>query len=381
MGRARFAVPLVTCLVTALAPAAGADEGPAPSAPSPPPLSLSVAPGSGGAPWRLRVENTGDLPMRVVADPRLLTLELDRPPPDDESKARKGRRPEPSVLRCALPADARPTIDDGPIVVIPAKRSWSASFDPLFYCFGPRERAALVAGAVVKPRLGWAPPKTRAPRGAKSPAPSPPFAAVPVGAAVGQLSPVKELEGAAVTLTEDVAVAPPPAAGAIAPAASDADAGAEAPKEERDLVLSVPAAVDVARGSEIGTTVTLTNTGERAATLLFRPQTLMFKVTGPGGSVTCGSRAEVEAPIRELFVRLGPKGRAQLPVLLTSVCPSGTFDDPGVYRVLPRLDTTGASGRPLGMKTWDGETEAKEPLLVRVRSPRKPAAPTRPSLD
>jgi hypothetical protein len=46
----------------------------------PPPLSLSVTPGTGGGPWKLRIENTGDVPVRLAADARLLVLEVTPPP-------------------------------------------------------------------------------------------------------------------------------------------------------------------------------------------------------------------------------------------------------------------------------------------------------------
>jgi hypothetical protein len=78
---------------------------------------------------------------------------------------------------------------------------------------------------------------------------------------------------------------------------------------------------------------------------------------------------------------LAPKGRASISLLVTAVCPAGTFDEPGAYRVFPRLDTRTASGRPIGLRTWDDEAEGATPTLLRVRSPRRPTLPARPSLD
>jgi hypothetical protein len=49
--------------------------------------------------------------------------------------------------------------------------------------------------------------------------------------------------------------------------------------------------------------------------------------------------------------------------------------------VAPKLDTTGASGRSLGIKTWEGVAVANTPLVVRVRTARRPALPPRPTLD
>ncbi|MDF2695732.1 MAG: hypothetical protein K0S65_4115, partial [Labilithrix sp.] len=287
------------------------------------------------------------------------------------AKTKKATTP-PAPLRCSLPDDARPTTDAGRELVVPSKRSWSASFDPLFYCFGARERAALVPGTSVKARFGWPPPPARAgTTPAKAKAPAPPFAATPVGASVGKVSPVKALEGDALTLTDAVIKADE-----VTKSSSSDDA-----KSPDAIRLSVPAAMDAARGTELTTTVTLTNGSDRPITLLYRPNMLQFSVSGPAGNVSCGYPRNVAAPIRELFITVPVKGKTETSVLFTTTCPPGTFDEPGIYRVTPRLDTTGASGRTLGLKTWDGQATSKAPLLLRVRNPRKPALPARPTLD
>jgi len=357
-----------------VAPPGRAEEGVV-STQSPPPLALTVTPGTGGGPWKLRIENTGDVPIRIAADPRLLVLEvtppagtvLDPTPPKTRPAPKKAA--EPVTVRCALPDDARPATDEGRDLVVPGKRSWSASIDPLFYCFGSRERRALVAGATVKARFGWlVPPAKTAPK--KPAAPAPPFAAAPVGAAVGTIAPAKALEGAPFALVETHA-------------SSTAAAGSgDVTPGRASLNLSMPEARDVARGVEIETTVTVVNDGDKAAILLFRPETVRFSVSGPRGSSTCGAAAIVGSPIRELYSTIGAKGRASLSLLLTAKCPSDTFSEPGVFRVTAILDTSNASARSIGLKTWDGEATAKAPMLVRVRNPRRPSTTTpRPTLD
>ncbi len=372
LGSASLLALLTTSVVSSGAPAKTAD--PEPALP-PPQVTLKVTPDAIGGPWRLHIENTGEGPVRIPADPRLLVLEL-TPPASAEPEPKAKKAPAgPTTLRCILPADARPATDEGRELVVPTKRSWSASFDPLFYCFGPRERAALVAGTSVKARFGWQSPQPRP--GAKpgtTRAPAPPLAVMPVGASVGKIAPAKELEAAPFTLAEAVTV---PKDG-DKPKGESATGGEEAPAA---VTLSVPEAVDAANGSELATTVTLTNGTDRPITLLYRPDMVQFGVSGPGGSVSCGSPRSVAAPIRELFITVPAKGKTSASVLFTTTCPGGTFDEPGIYRVTPRLDTTGASGRPIGLATWDGYAAAKAPLLVRVRSPRKPALPARPTLD
>ncbi len=348
-------------------------EAPAPALPAPQ-LTLTVTPGKGGAPWSLKIENAGGVPVRIAADPRLLILEV-TPPADTTKKNAKA----PATVTCRLPDDARPSSDDGHELVVPGKRSWSATFDPFFYCFGAKERVALVTGANAKARFGW--PVKAAAKGAKTAAPSPPFVATPVGAAVGQVSPVKDIESAAFTLSETVTAAPPATSAAKA---EDKEKDKEKEKEAPPpLALTMAEAMDAARGVELSATVTLTNQSDRSVTLLHRPETVLFTVSGPAGTVACGNPRVVASPIRELFTTLGPKGKSQLTVLVNAVCPADTFDEPGIYRVLPRIDTRGASGRPIGMKTWDGEASGTTPMLLRIRNPRKPStAPAkRPALD
>lgn len=344
--------------VLAFTTGAAADP-PAEGALAPPPVTLSVTPASQGAPWQLRVENAGDAPVRIPADVGLLTLEVT--PPAPEATAKKAKKVAP--VTCTLPSDARPSSDEGRELVIPAGRSWSATFDPLFFCFGARERRALVPGSQVKARFGFRPPTSKAAKAA----PKPPFAVTPVGAAVGALSPAKMIEAEAFTLAER------PSAGQ--PVEEDTSA------PPRDVTLSVPEAMDAARGVELATRVTLTNQSDRARTLLFRPDMVELRVTGPNGSVWCGAPRVLDAPIRELFRTVAAKGKLETSILLTSSCPPGTFDEPAVYEVLPQLDTTQASGREIGLATWEGVATSVKPLLVRVRTPKIPAPLPRPTLD
>lgn len=328
---------------------------------SPPPLTLSLAPEAGGGSWRLKIENTGDVPVRVAADPRLLVLDITAPAGTVLDTPKKGVRPSTSLsVTCKLPDDSRPANDEGSGLVIPGKRSWTVPIDPLFYCFGPRERHALVAGAVVTAHFGWPVVTTKG----KPKAPAGPSVAMPVGAAVGKLATAKELVAAPITLTN-----------AVATAASPAN---ETPST---MAVTMAETKDVARGTEIESSVTVTNEGDQTAVFLFRPETVRFSVAGPQGSQTCGGNVSVDSPIRELYGSVGAKHKASLSLLLDQVCPVDTFDEPGIYRVTATLDTTQASGRRIGLRTWDGESTAKAPLLLRVRLPRRPTPPKRPSLD
>jgi hypothetical protein len=249
---------------------------------------------------------------------------------------------------------------------MPEGRSWSGTLDPIFYCFGAKERGALVAGTEVKPAFGF--PSRPAS------VTQPPFAAAPVGASVGQLAPTKLVEGAPFTLSE--------ANPASSVSGLPTTGGASADGQASAVTLSVPETLDASRAVERSTTVTLTNGEPTPITVLFRPDMLLFSVSGPNGSVSCGYPRQGAVPIRELFTTVGSKQKTQTTVLFSATCAAGTFDDAGIYRVWPRLDTTGVSGRSLRMRTWDGVAVGKAPLLLRVRTPRS-ARPSsaRPSLD
>lgn len=383
--RAFVLASALACGLGLAAPSAHAEDGE--SALPAPPLALSVTPGTGGGPWKLKIENTGDVPVRITADARLLALEVMPPAGFVDPTTKKGTKPKPvGTVRCVLPDDARPASDEGHELVIPSKRSWSMSFDPLHYCFGAKERATLVTGAVVNPRFGWPTPApkpgsaaARASTRAKKPiVPTPPFVVSPVGAAVGKLAAAKELQGTSATLAENVTIA----SASPAPTSSPAPPASSSSSSPGGLTVSMPAALDVLRGNEISATVTVANEGDKAAIILFRAETLKLMVAGPAGTVSCGGLRSIDAPIRELYTTLGVKGRTSLAVLITSLCPTDTFDKPGIYRVTPTFDMTNASARSIGLKTWDGSTTADTPMLLRVRAERRPSTDTaRPALD
>lgn len=364
------ALPLLTgALLLSTTPfAAFADEAGLPD----PPLVLSLAPGASGAPWKVKIENTGEVPVRLAADSRLLSLEVTPPAgsPAEAALRKKGSKStEPVVAKCELPADIRPTTDEGRELVVPGKRSFTLSFDPFFYCFGPKERGALVNGASVKARFGFPTPATKTVKGKAQPLTSP-FVAAPVGAAVGKVGSVKAITSAAIALGEDVKVVPVPV-----PASANGSAG------NGGIEVTTGETLDVARGSEITVTVTLANTSDRALTSLFRPEMIRFLVSGPNGSVSCGHTRTVTSPIRELFGTIAVKGKTSISLLVTSVCGFDTFDEAGIYRITPTFDSSGASGQSIRLKTWDGEASAKAPLLLRVRTNKRARTTARPSLD
>ena len=95
------------------APPKRSAEKPLPAATNPPRIALTLAAPSVNA-WRLRVENVGEVPLRLVADARLLSLEI--------------TPPTGKPVHCALPSDARPVSDAAGGVVLMPKTAFD-SFD------------------------------------------------------------------------------------------------------------------------------------------------------------------------------------------------------------------------------------------------------------
>jgi hypothetical protein len=122
------------------------------------PVRMSVIAPSADPPWTLRIENTGDQPVRIPADVRLLQLTLET--------GERGAR----TTRCELPRALRPArFPEARALVLGPGEVWQERFDPRLYCFG--ESADRLRGStLVRASFGWKKPW----RGAK---PSEPFAA------------------------------------------------------------------------------------------------------------------------------------------------------------------------------------------------------------
>jgi len=343
----------------ATAPAFALPRRPPPAPANPPSVAVSIATISPKR-WVLRVANTGTVPLRIAADPRLLRLEITPPegavPEGPRPHPRGAKPPRSRTVTCALPADLRPSSDvERPLAVLPGK-AYKEEFDPRFYCFGAHEAAALVPGATVTPSYGWPSRGPAAPPFAVAPIPSLPEAAgappppPPVSAA-------KLIVGTPLTLAADAVAAPeerppPPAA-----AATDV---------EPRLEVRLSSRLDVTDPDDLTGTVTVTNAGARKVTFLFRPQTVGFEVAQPnGGVVQCPATGG--APIRELLTTVAPSAATSLSMLVASACPDNkTFDQPGIYEVRPRLDTRSASMSIGALTTFAGQVTGPV-SLVRIR--------------
>jgi hypothetical protein len=321
-------------------------------------LSLT-APTTRGT-WTVRITNGGDVPVRLAADARVLTLDV---------TARGARAP----VHCDLPEAMRP--ENGDLerpLVLPPGRSYSESFEARLYCFGAARGAALAPGSVVVAHLGWTGKRTTY------------FAVTPLEGVEPRVASVGALDAPPVVLPDETTVrsgirsgvgssgpTPEPASGG-APGGSDADA---------PMVLSSSGWVDAESESGVEIPVTLRNAGTSAVAVRFRPDVLRFDVVGPAGVRHCKWATLPGAPLRDQFTTLAPGASTTLVATVPSFCDAHTFDEPGVYFVRAGVDTRAPAGRLAGLHAFEGDRIADEVTVVRLNKGRSPRPAPPPKLD
>ncbi|MBL8610617.1 MAG: hypothetical protein JNL38_24980 [Myxococcales bacterium] len=347
MRRAVFAAVVLGCAWPAVSAGqpAGAPRA-KPKAPDPP--ALTVAASVDGGVLALRVENKSEATLEALASASLLSLEITPPAPAQP------RAPKKPAVRCAVDA---PSPGAAARLVVPKGRSFTVKAPLAFLCFGARERAALAAGGSVAVRYGRGGDTVVTPIG---------------GAAEPELAAVKELRPAPFDL-------PPAAPAAPVPAPPSPPASATLPPLPQELSIVGPERIDSARGDEIPITATVTNETRATITAYVRSATVGARVETPSGrAVSCGPSRSI-TPIRELYTYLPGKGRTQVSFRAELSCPEDTFDETGLYKLVPVLDTRKAAGGPPPLRPFEGVVWSTKPTEVRVRAGQRP--PPRPALD
>ncbi|MFO0676697.1 MAG: hypothetical protein U0169_09190 [Polyangiaceae bacterium] len=315
-------------------------------------VSFGVDVGKAGAPWTLHVTNTGTAPVFVLADARLVRLELQ--PAAPKSKA----------SQCILPSDALPSPVDERELVLPPGKTYSQKFDPAFHCFDAKNAAVWVAGTTVTAKFGF-PPRVSARTAKKPVAETAPFVVRAVPGTVDTI-PVKELVATPVTLTE-----------------VDLPSAKEAPKSSKVLPLeaSLPSRLDVSVGKYVATSVTIANVDSSSVSFLARPSTVAVDVSPRGGRTTRCALPGSAGRIPELYASLAPKAKTQVAVQLEELCPPHTFDEAGVYEVVPRVDSSATESADVVPRALRGVSASGPPMLLRVRGTLGDATPKRPTYD
>ncbi len=334
------------------------------------PLGLALVVSQSGAdlPWTLLVANPTERAVRLVADVRLLELEVQKPSPPQTTPTAKVQTPK--LEKCQLPESERPkSADDELTVELAAGAMAVYRFDPRLVC----DESLLVPGAVVTPRFGWAPKTKTVWKGGKKeevllPQQEPFVAKLEVQGSAEGPEPLKQLTGPSFSLDDSYAEPPE----------QDDATTDEGPPPFRIAVRPLGSANDV-RNETV--TVEIKNPASVGRYLFVRRELITYEIVGPAGSSTCSVYPDQRAPARQSFEYFGPGRTLNLVSRLPEMCPPGTFDTTGIYRVHARLDAT-ERGDDYKLNAFVGVVASKKPGILRMRGgtpPRMQVLPIRAS--
>ncbi|AKF06428.1 hypothetical protein [Sandaracinus amylolyticus] len=306
------AIPLALVLAISIAlPSTSSAQRRRREPPPPPPAELSLATISGDTPFRRVLTIRASAPIELNADRRLLRIEV---------------RPEGArrALTCEHPE--RPArLDADRVVRLEAGQTWQEWIDLREYCWG-RALDALSAGGDVAVTFG----PRRARRG-------------DVTLRVLGEPPVDHRELGPTTVHLDAmprALEPDPSA-RVRVVMSDRDA------------------------RSITTFSVRVRAREGRARAYVRPDRFSFRVHGPDADVECAMPHGGGAVPADLFQRLSARGGPSFTLDARAFCPEGTFDDAGIYEVVPVLELE-HDGAQWNLDAPTG-TFVGAPAFVRVR--------------
>jgi hypothetical protein len=117
------------------------------------------------------------------------------------------------------------------------------------------------------------------------------------------------------------------------------------------------------RPTDVSLSVQAHNVGQRPLFIAVRSRMLSFDVEGPEGVVRCPQPSGNHKVPRDLFRLLHHTNHVHMDVMLTEVCPQGTFERPGLYLVTPTLHAD-AAGREYGLIAATGVVSTRDPGKV-----------------
>ncbi len=333
---------------------------------SPLPVKLTVAAPTPDPPWAMRLENTGDHPIRIAADVRLLSFELD---------TKHGKQ------KCAAPAALRPSklLKSRELYLKPGE-AFQQEFDPRLYCFG-LVGDALTNATVVHPHYGYAAPSWGASKG--------PFAAQGIDEPA-EFAALPTIDAAEVPLTYALVAPPPPPPEPPPPPTREEEAHAalmaQLPppppeyffidKNQAKFTVFVDRFADVNAARDIVVNVHLKNEGTHAMISALRGRMISFIVEQLGRdgksmkTTDCTGESQTHPISAEMLRGLGGGQSVTIPLLVAEVCAPNTFERPGLYRVTPRLDTS-VGGEAAELEAYIGRAFTRDAVLVRVATGRE----------
>lgn len=331
----------------------------------PTPLEFAVVQQGPTQPWVMAVVNRGPENARLIADPRLLSFEVNVP----------GKK---KPVTCELPAPLRPGKAHARYSVwLEPGQGVIKVFDPRLYCFASSGQQVLVPGAIVTPKFGWAekvktvwkggkkqlvPVEQNEPFVAHLPAPS---SSEPKSEAAPGAKATPEDEDERTHGVKGLS-APPIALGSEYQAWSAA-ALPRPVKTDSPIVIDMQQGSDAASDLYATVEISLKNKSRQTQYIYFRRELLNLEVMGPGGAASCDPQPDTRAPDRQAFLRLAPGQRMSIPSRLVELCPKETFARPGFYMVHARLEAA-ETGEAFGLEAYVGRVATEHPANVRIRS-------------
>jgi hypothetical protein len=296
---------------------------PKPKKPEPPPgraphVSMRVQPSA--RLWTLTITNDDDEPLVIVADARLLRLEVEVEPELEEVPPvpKKKAIARPKRVVCELPSTMREATRT--LTLSPGAR-YIEDFDPRLYCLG---ESSDLAGAKLRATLGWSAP-------AHGPLVAP-FVVAPLASATDASGIASAKELAAESFTVDEETRPAPSASSVA-ASSQATTVASTPS----VTVHGGPPVSYASADQVSFEVVVTASPASSVMIYARPQLVGARVRTPRGSVVDCEHPLHPAPIVDFVTTLAPKEKWTAAVMADAICPDHTFDRPGLYEVWPVL--------------------------------------------
>lgn len=338
------------------------------------PVELTVTAPSPDPAWVLRLENKGQSPVRLAADPLLLSFEL---------KAKKG-----AAKNCKLPAAMKPSRFPAAreLYLLPGE-FYEEKIDPRLYCFG-ETTDLLVEGTKLTPKYGFGPSwgaskEPFAAQGLDNPESYEPLKEI-VGAPIVLPGVVKPAAAPATPSGESSASSGPttegaqPTKAAATPApegAAAALAGDTVDRNAPHIDIYARQLVDAGAARDVVLNVRAVNEGRRQLVTVLRSRMLHFRVdelkadNTPRHSTDCVHQNAPHSIASEMVERVAPGRELNVPILVAEICPAGTFKRPGLYRVTPVLDAS-MTGESLKVDPWLGKTLALQPSLIRLATAR-----------
>lgn len=334
----------------------------APTLPAPK-VTLDVEIPAQGTLATMRLKNTGEAPLRVVTDVRLLRITV--PAPKPEGPLPRGKKP-PTSVECAIPAQDRPK-GDGDAKVLGPGKTYVQRFDLRALCFSAEATRALAAATRISAAYGFEGKGLEAP-----------FAVGPLDPTDAEPKPTlanaKEVRMAERDLGAHTSLEASPAAPSTSahpePPRAD-DPAAPAPPR---MTLGTTPRIDTNDELSAGLTVTLKNESSRGVPLAFRTTALVVDVTSPSGQRSTCSVPGLTSLGRDLVPVVGAGRASSLSVVIGRFCPAGTFDERGVYTLSSRIDTRKTTVTAPYPGLFSGVVVASSPTLLRMRAGSAPLA-------